>query len=187
MLVDFNNYKKKKVDKLTEEDFFNLILIFKYNDVTFININKIMNVLGNYSNVEKFKILYKDLNLKTDENNCSILDLKDTYIEMLEKGLIIETSENEFMILANPQKINDLKEKYCDNILQSFNDLMFYVNNDLKYGIGNWELLFEDEVLKYPKYPSIVTGEFIDIEKNEEVMQKVKKRAIDNLKNSYKN
>ena len=100
---------------------------------------------------------------------------------------VLKTSENEFMILANPQKINDLKEKYCDNILQSFNDLMFYVNNDLKYGIGNWELLFEDEVLKYPKYPSIVTGEFIDIEKNEEVMQKVKKRAIDNLKNSYKN
>ena len=162
MIVEFNNYKKNYIDKLTEKDILNLILIFKYNEVTFIDINKIMKLLGNYNNVEKFKTLYENINIKTDNNNCSILDLNDEYIKMLEKGLIIETSKNEFMILASPEEINKLKEQYRDNVLQTFNDLMFYINNDLKYGIGNWELLFEDEVLKYPKYPSIVTGEFID-------------------------
>ena len=65
------------------------------------------------------------------------------------------------MILASPEKINELKEKYCKDVLQIFGDLMIFINNDLKYGIGNWELLFEDEVLKYPRYPSIVAGEFI--------------------------
>lgn len=68
---------------------------------------------------------------------------------MIEERLIIETEENEFIILASPEKINELKEKYCKNVLQSFGDLMFFVNNALKYGIGNWELLFEDEVLQY--------------------------------------
>lgn len=185
MLVDFNSYKNKKVEKLTEEDILNLILIFKYDEVAFIDINKIMKSLGYYNSMEKFRILYKNLNIKTDENNSPIVDLKGVYKKMLEEGLVIEGSENEFMILASPEEINNLKEKYYKNVLQSFNDLMFYVNNDLKYGLGNWELLFEDELLEYPRYPSIVTGEFIGKEKDEEVMQKVKKRSIEQLKNFY--
>lgn len=71
------------------------------------------------------------------------------------------------------------------DVLESFGDLMFFVNNDLKYGIGNWKFLFEDEVLQYPKYPSIVTGEFIGKEKNPETMQKIKKRSIERLKSQY--
>ena len=185
MLIDFKTYKDKKVESLTEEDILNLIIIFKYDESNFIDINKIMKSLGIYNNIEKFKILYRNLNIKFDENNSPILDLKDAYKKLLEEGLIIETDENEFMILATQEEINDLKERYYKNVLQIFNDLMYYVNNDLKYGIGNWELLFEDEVLKYPRYPSIVTGEFIDKEKDDEVMQKVKKIAIDQLKNFH--
>ena len=91
------------------------------------------------------------------------------------------------MIIASSEKINELKEKYCKDVLQSFGDLIFFVNNDLKHGIGNWELLFEDEVLQYPKYPSIVTGEFIDKEKNSETMGKIKRRSIERLKSQYGN
>ncbi len=189
MVIDFNNYKSKKVEKITEEDILFLILIFKYNEVDFFNINDIMESLGYYSEVEKFKKIYENLSIKTNENNSPVVDLNDAYKKMIEERLIIETQEKEFMILASPEKITELKEKYCKNVLQSFGDLMFYVNNDLKYGIGNWKLLFEDEVLQYPGYPSIVTGEFIDKEKDKEkdkeTMQKIKKRSIEQLKRNY--
>ena len=187
MIIDFNSYKNKKVEKITEEDILNLILIFKYDEIDFFNINNIMESLGSYAGMERFKKIYENLKIKTNQNNSPVVDLTDIYQKMLKERLIIETQENEFMILASPEKINELKEKYCKDVLQSFGDIMFFVNNDLKHGIGNWELLFEDEVLQYPRYPSIVTGEFIGIEKDAETMQKIKKRSIERLKSQYGN
>ena len=49
MIIDFNSYKNKKVDEITEEDILNLILIFKYDEIDFFNINNIMESLGCYS------------------------------------------------------------------------------------------------------------------------------------------
>lgn len=185
MIIDFNSYRNKKTEKITEEDIFNLILIFKYGEIDFFNINNIMESLGCYARMERFKNIYENLNVITNLNNFPIVDLTDIYEKMLEDRLIIESHENEFMIVASFEKINELKEKYCKDVLESFENLMFFVNNDLKYGIGNWEFLFEDEVLQYPKYPSIVTGEFIGKEKNPETMQKIKKRSIERLKSQY--
>lgn len=187
MIIDFNSYKNKKTCKITEEDILNLILIFKYNEIDFLNINNIMESLGCYAEMKRFKKIYENLHIKTGPNNLPIVDLTDIYKKMLEEKLIIETQENEFMIIASPKKINELKGKYCKDVLQSFGNLMFFVNNDLKYGIGNWKLLFEDEVLRYSKYPSIVTGEFIGKEKDAETMQKIKKRSIERLKSQYGN
>lgn len=185
MIIDFNSYRNKKTEKITEEDIFNLILIFKYGEIDFFNINNIMESLGCYARMERFKNIYENLNVITNLNNFPIVDLTDIYEKMLEDRLIIESHENEFMIIASFEKINELKEKYCKDVLESFGNLMFFVNNDLKYGIGNWKFLFEDEVLQYPKYPSIVTGEFIGKEKNPETMQKIKKRSIERLKSQY--
>lgn len=182
IIIDFNAYKNKKVDKITEEDVLNLLLIFKYEEIVFININELMKSLGKYQGFEKYRILYDNLTIVLDDNDQLIIDLNSAYHRGIENGLIIESSENEFMILASPEQINSLKEKYSKKILRVFNDLMFYINNDLKYGIDNWELIFEDELLKYPRYPSIVTGEFIDKEKDQEVMLEVKKRSIERLK-----
>lgn len=185
MIIDFNSYRNKETEKITEEDIFNLILIFKYGEIDFFNINNIMESLGCYARMERFKNIYENLNVITNLNNFPIVDLTDIYEKMLEERLIIESHENEFMIVASFEKINELKEKYCKDVLESFGNLMFFVNNDLKYGIGNWEFLFEDEVLQYPKYPSIVTGEFIGKEKNPETIQKIKKRSIERLKSQY--
>lgn len=187
MITDFNSYKNKKTKKITEEDILNLILIFKYDEIDFFNINNIMKSLGCYAGIKRFKNIYENLNIKTSQNNFPIIDLTDIYKKLLEEKLIIENQEKEFMIIASSEKINELKEKYCKDVLQSFGDLIFFVNNDLKHGIGNWELLFEDEVLQYPKYPSIVTGEFIDKEKNSETMEKIKRRSIERLKSQYGN
>lgn len=187
MIIDLNDYRNKKTEKITEEDIFNLILIFKYGEIDFFNINNIMESLGCYARMERFKNIYENLNVKTNLNNFPIIDLTDIYKKMLEKRLIIENHEKEFIIIASFDKINELKEKYCKVVLQSFGDLMFFVNNDLKYGIGNWNLLFEDEVLQYPKYPSIITGEFIGKEKDPETMQIIKKRSIEQLKSQYRN
>lgn len=187
MIIDFNTYKSKNNEKITEEDILNLILIFKYDEIDFFNINNIMESLGCYAGMERFKKIYESVNIKINQNNSPVVDLNDVYKKGIEDGLIIETQENKFMILASPEKINELKEKYCKDVLQSFGDLMFFVNNDLKHGIGNWELLFEDEVLQYPRYPSIVTGEFIDKEKDATTMQKIKKRSIERLNSQYGN
>lgn len=188
-IISFESVKSqikiKKSEKLTEEDILNLILIFKYNNYEFLDINKIMISLGYYNSIEKFKKIYENLNIKIDKNNCTIVDLNNAYNKMIEKKFVINVSENEFMILANHDQISKLKETYHKNILETFSDLMFYIDNDLKYGLGNWELLFEDEVVKYPGYTSIVTGEFIGKEKDEEVMQKIKKISIGRWKNFY--
>lgn len=185
MILDFNNYKNKKINNLTEEDIFNLLLIFKYEEPCFINIEEAMKSLGKYSNIEKYSILYEKLNIKTDENNGLIADLMDTYNKMLEQNVLIETSTKEFMIIASEEYINKLKERYHKKVLQLFNDLMYFINNDLRYGIDNWELVFEDEIIEIPGYPSIVTGEFVDQEKDDEVIQQVKQRSIERLKNNY--
>lgn len=36
MIIDFNSYRNKKTEKITEEDIFNLILIFKYGEIDFL-------------------------------------------------------------------------------------------------------------------------------------------------------
>ena len=43
---------------------------------------------------------------------------------------------------------------------------MFCVNNDLKFGIDKWKMIFEDEIIDVSGYPSIVTAEFIGKNKN---------------------
>lgn len=184
MILDFNSYKNKKIDNLTEEDIFNLLLIYKYEEPRFYNIEEVMKSFGKYSNMEKYSILYKNLNIKTYKKKFPIVDLMATYNKMLEQKILIEIVLNQFMILASEEYINQLKGKYHKKVLQLFNDLMYFVNNDLKYGIDNWELVFEDEIIEIPGYPSIVTGEFIDQEKEEEVMQQVKQKSIERLKNN---
>ena len=58
---------------------------------------------------------------------------------------------------------------------------------DLEHGIDNWSLVAEDEFIELPNCLDVVTGEFIDKNKENPVVQrKIKKRAIEHLKNSYK-
>ena len=104
MIIDFNSYRNKKTEKITEEDIFNLILIFKYGEIDFFNINNIMESLGCYARMERFKNIYENLNVITNLNNFLIVDLTDIYEKMLEERLIIESHENEFMIVASFEK-----------------------------------------------------------------------------------
>lgn len=104
MIIDLNSYKNKKVEKITEEDILILILIFKYDEIDFFNINNIMESLGCYAGMERFKKIYENIKVKTNQNNSPVVDLTDIYKKMLEERLIIETQENEFMILASLKK-----------------------------------------------------------------------------------
>ncbi len=187
MLIDFNRYKDKRVDKITEEDILNLVLISKYEEPAFIDKKVLMQSLARYKDSSRYKIIYDNILLKKDEDGISIVDLKEAYNKLVEDSIIIEYSEcDEFMIIISYANILNLKEMYSKSVLKAFNDLMYYVNNDLRYGIGNWDLVCEDELITYPKYPSIVTGEFIDQEKDEVAMEKVRKKGIQKLRDMNK-
>lgn len=179
MIIDFNTYKDNRVDKIIEEDILNLVLISKYEEPAFIDKKILMKSLAKYKNFDRYKIIYENISLNSDEEGMPIVDLKYAYNKLVEENIILEYSEcDEFMIVASPEMILSLKEKYSKSVLKALNDLMYFVNNDLRYGIDNWDLITEDELLTYPRYPSRVTGEFIDQEKNEGVMEKVRKKGI---------
>lgn len=187
MIIDFNTYKDNRVDKITEEDILNLVLISKYEEPAFIDKKILMKSLTKYKDSSRYKIIYENVRMKKDEDGIPIIDLKEAYNKLIENNIIIEYSEcDEFMIITSPEYILNLKQKYSKTVLKAFNDLMYFVNNDLRYGLDNWDLISEDELLNYPRYPSIVTGEFIDQEKDEEVMEKVRKKGIQKLRDMNK-
>ena len=90
MIIDINSHKNKKSRKITEEDILNLILIFKYDEIDFLNINNIMESLGCYAVMERFKKIYDNLNITTNQKNFPMVDLSNIYKKMIGERLIIE-------------------------------------------------------------------------------------------------
>ena len=189
-VISIEEYRQPKNTNLSKEDIFNLFLIFKCNEETLpiFDSNVLMESLAKYKNMDRFSTLLSNLVITKSENGKDIIDLSvclDKNIK--DKTVIINPSkQSEIMILASDEEFSQLKKSYDERTLSSFGDLMFFLNMDLEYGINNWSLVAEDEYIKHPKYPGIVTGEFIGQEKTPEVMKKVKKRAIERLKILYK-
>ena len=195
-LVYFNDYINKSNENdfiITIDDIFNLFLIFKNKEESLImpefDISILMKSLAKYRNLEKFNMIFKNILIEKNEYEDEIINLSDSLEKRREEKLIIvdPNNKNEVYILGSEEEFKALESNYDEKILNIFNNLMFYINNDLEFGIDNWQIVAEDEVIDVPGYPNFVTGEFIAQDKsNPLVKQKMKKRAIDHIKNIYK-
>lgn len=181
-VINFEEYWQHKSANLSIEDIFNLFLIFKHNEETLaiFDLNVLMESLAKYRNMDRFSTLLSNLVITKNENGKDIIDLSDCLDKNIQNKTVImnPSKQSEIMILGSDEEFSQLKRSYDEKTLSSFGDLMFFVNMDFEYGINNWSLVAEDEYIKYPKYPGIVTGEFIGQEKTPAVMKKVKKERL---------
>lgn len=183
-----NQFEKAAID-LTVEDVFNLFLIFARAEeiLPIVDLNILMESLAKYKNINRYHSIYKNLKIEKNDDGKDIINLeKCLETKINSKTILINPSKsNEIVILDNDEEFEQLIEKYDEHTISVFRDLMFNIHMDLEYGINNWSLIAEDEYIEDPIYPSIVTSEFIGQEKDKKVMKKVRKRAIESLKNLY--
>lgn len=192
-IINFNDERNKRLKKeneisrLTYEDIFNLLLISKNYEgiLTSFNLNLVQQAFARYKHMQRFSSIFSNLEIEYNEDGKEIINFS-SIVEKKSKDNIIIFYNDDVVILADEEYFNNLKMNYTEETYFKFNDLVFFLNNDLKYGFDNWELLFEDEYIKYPGYPGIVTGEFIGQKKDAKVMKKVKERTIERLKNYNK-
>lgn len=175
---------------LTKEDIFNLFLIFKnkVGPLEQFDLNILMQSLAKHRNLKKFNSIFKSILIEKNENGKEIINLREFLAKKKEKKLIFinPDDENDIFIIGTEENFKILASKYNEDVLEIFNNLMFYIDNDLEFGVGNWEIFAQDELIEVLGYPSIVTGEFIEKDKNNSlVKKKIKQRAQENLKNIY--
>lgn len=189
-LINIEEYRHKKHSDLSAEDIFILFLIFKHSEhpLTTFDLNALMESLAKYKDMDRFASLCSNLVVTKNENERDIIDLSDCLGKAIQNRTVMinPSKQSEILIVGSDEEFSRLKKSYDEKTLSSFGDLMFFVNMDLEYGADNWSLVTEDEYIKDPIYPGIVTGEFIGQEKNPEVMKKVRKQAINRLRNLYK-
>ena len=183
--------KRKSLNNQTKqldvEDFFNLLLIYKRREhaLASFDLKFIERAFGRYKNMERFSSILNNLETEYNENGEEIINFKSAVDKKVEEKTII-FMDGEVIILGKDEYFEDLESKYDEENFLAFDSLYFFIYNDLKYGFDGWQLLFEDEYIKHPKYPEgIITGEFIGQKKDEKVMKQVKKRTIEMLKNKY--
>ncbi len=116
------------------------------------------------------------------ELNTILINRSNNQFIITEEGKILYA--NLITVFENDELFNKQKEQYTRTDLEAFRQLMFYINNDLEFGTGNWEILSEDEIIQVPGYPSYVSGEFIGQDKTQPSVKKMMKdRAKEHLKN----
>lgn len=193
MIIDFNKDRESIYSNLTLEDIFDLFLAFHAKEestpLASVDVNVLMMSLARYKNSKSFSSIYKNIPSEKNESGFEIINLEKCIAKSCEKKSIIvnPTNDNEFCILLDGDSCEKILSKYNDNVLKKIGRLMFFVNMDLEHGIDNWSLVAEDEFIELPNCLDVVTGEFIDKNKENPVVQrKIKKRAIEHLKNSYK-
>lgn len=181
-IINIEKFKSNKKSNLTNKDIFNLILIYKSMEGTLVsfNLNVLLESLEKYKSLERFSSIYQDLKFVND-NGKERFDIEDILVENIERKIVLMNG-NEIVILSDNEYFEMLKKQYSREVLSEFGRLMYFINNDLKYGIGNWELVSEDEYIKDDNYLSFVTGEFIGKSKSKKA---IKKRLIENTKNIY--
>lgn len=192
-IIDFNDEVQKRpslknqAKQLNVDDVFNLLLIYINVEqiLASFDLNLVERAFGRYKNMERFSDVLGNLATEYNENGEEIISFRSAVDQKVSEKTIILIN-GEVVILGDNEYFDSLKREYDEETFLVFDNLYFYIYNDLKYGFDNWQLLFEDEYIKYPKYPEgIVTGEFIGQKKDEKVMKQVKKRTIGMLKNKY--
>lgn len=195
-IIDFK--PKRQTYLLNEEDIYNMILIYvwygkeEWEHMPEIDLNVVMQSIEKYRNVDRFAKIFLNLNFEIESNSNKFISLVTWCDKLKSERKIIDypSKQDTIVILADDEYFNELKSEYQQKLVKkgypNIDTLMFHIHMDLKHGINNWELLFEDEVIDVPGYPSVITGEFIDQEKDEKVMKMVRKMAIEKLKNLYR-
>lgn len=181
-IINFNQKKSLYSDHLlTKDDIFNLLLIYKHNEeiLSTFNLDVVMKSLAKYKKLERFSKLCSNLDVEINELGIEIVNLVECLEKKKKEKVVIENPNRkmEIIVLGNGEYYNTLKEKYSKKNILMFADLMFFINNDLEYGMDNWQIIFEDEYIEDPIYGGIVTGEIINVEKDEKTMKKVRKIA----------
>lgn len=178
---------KKPAKKLNVDDIFNLLLIYKHREqiLSSFDLNFVERAFGRYKNMERFSSILSNLETECNENGEEIISFRSTIDRKIrEKNVVLINGE--VVILGDDEYFDSLKREYDEETFSVFDNIYFFIYNDLEYGFDNWKVLFEDEYIKDPKYPGIVTGEFIGQKKDANVMKQVRKRAIERIKNNYK-
>lgn len=178
---------KKQIKQLTVDDIFNLLLIYKHNEgiLTSFNLDFAERVFGRYKHMERFSIIFSNIGTEYNKNGEEIINFSKI-IEQKQKEKAVILISGDVVILGDDEYFNSLKRKYNEEIFSIFDSLILFINDDLQFGFDNWELLFEDEYIKDKVYPGIVTGEFIGQTKDAKIMKQVRKKAIERLRNNYK-
>lgn len=189
-IVNIEEYKNNQFEKimdLTVEDVFNLFLICAREEeiLPIIDLNVLMESFAKYKNINRYASIYRNLEIEQNADGNDIINIEKCLEQKISSKIIIinPSMKNEFVILGTDEEFEQLKEKYDVDTLSIFRNLMFNIHMDLEYGINKWSLIAEDEYIEDPIYPGIVTGEFIGQEKDKKVMERVRKRAIEQLKN----
>lgn len=194
-VISFKDYIKDS-DKndflITNDDIFNLFLIFKSKEESLFypefDASVLMKSLAKHSSLEKFDLIFKNISIEKNEAGIEFVNLNQSLEKKQQEKLILvnPNNKNEIYILGSDEEFKKIASLYDEKILKCFDELMFCINMDLEFGIGNWEIVFKDEIIDVPKYPNYVTAEFIDQDKsNSLVKKKMKQKAIKNLKNIY--
>lgn len=189
-IISIEEYKDNQLEKimmdLTAEDIFNLFLICARGEesLPIIDLNVLMESLAKYKNINRYASIYRNLEIEQNAAGNDIINIEKCLEQKINTRTIVinPSRKNEFVILGTDEEFKQLREKYDIRTLSIFRNLMFNIHMDLEYGINNWSLIAEDEYIEDPIYPGIVTGEFIGKEKNKRVMKKVRKKAIEILK-----
>ncbi len=137
----------KNFDNILEEDLFNLFIIYNLNHKCnyFIKMNTLMKSFGKYK--ERFPELYSNVELKTNEFEIPFINLNPVYKKLLENKIIFSADDSDkITIVCNEEYFKLLESDYDEQVKKSFADLMFFINNDLEYGIDGWQLLLEEKI-----------------------------------------
>lgn len=179
-----------KLDDISLEDVFNLFLIFKSKDgvLTSFSISTVMESLARYKEMGRFSCIYAGITTEKNAEGKEIINIGKFLDQKKQEKLITNLSEidaDTIYILGTEETFEQLSHSYNKRILDRFNSLMFFINNDLEHGIENWELFDEVEVIKVPGYPIYCTGEFLDENKNDPGVKKaMKQKAIERARNN---
>lgn len=172
------------------EDIFDLFLIFARNEASLpiIDLNILMESLAKYKNISRYASIYRNLEVEPNADGNDIINIEKCLEQKINNRTIVinPSRKSEFIILGTDEEFEQLRRKYDVHTLSIFRNLMFNIHMDLEYGINNWTLIAEDEYIEDSIYPGIVTGEFIGQEKDKRVMKKIRKQAIERLKDFYK-
>ena len=181
----------KKIEKnfnLNLEDIINLFLLCKSREGTLIafDLNTLIQSIYKYIDTERFNSLYTNIKPLLNKSDSFMNELENILVKKVkEKATVVDPSnKNKIFIIGNEEYFLNMKNNYSEESFDKFNELMFYINNDLEFGLDNWEIFAEDEYISDSIYPGIVTGEFIGKDKTKKT-RAIKKRMIENSKNIY--
>lgn len=141
-IVDFNT--KKKELSLSKEDLLNLYLLYenKCDGFVAIDLDVFERSIAIHKKNNQFAFLLDNFEIEHSDDNEEFVNFHDV------------VNKNEIILLGNTILLLDdeyLKhfEKRYDFFIKIYGNLLFYIHNDLKYGINNWVIVFEHKLNKH--------------------------------------